>query len=169
MNFFIQRPVFSTVCALIILLVGSISLFTLPVDRFPDISPTTIQVKATYSGASAEVVENAVTNILERQINGIEGIKYLTSSSSNNGTSTVIATFDASRNKDLAAVDIQNEVAIAQTQLPEDVQRSGIEVTKQSNNILLGMALYTEDNRYDSIFLSNYADRYLVDALKRIK
>ncbi|GBF82801.1 efflux RND transporter permease subunit [Aphanothece sacrum] len=168
-DFFIKRPVFSSVCALIILLVGTISLFTLPIDRFPDITPTRIQVTANYSGASAEVVENAVTSILERQINGVEGLKYITSSSSNSGTSSITATFDSSRNKDLAAVDIQNQVSIVQSQLPVDVQRTGIEVSKESNNILLGIGLFSDNNRYDNVFLSNYADRYLLDALKRVK
>ncbi len=166
-DFFIKRPVFSSVCALLILLVGTISIFTLPVARFPDISPTQIQVSATYPGASAEVVENAVTNILERQINGVEGLRYLSSSSSNSGTSSITATFDSSRDKDLAAVDVQNQVAIVESQLPAEVQRDGIEVSKQSNNLLMGFGLFSEGNRYDNVFLSNYADRYLVDALKR--
>ncbi len=168
-DFFIKRPVFSTVCAIIILLVGIISIFALPVDRFPDISPTQIQVTARYNGADAEVVENAVTNILERQINGVEGLKYLSSSSSNNGTSSIIATFEASRDKDLAAVDVQNQVSIVESQLPDVVQRAGITVSKQSNNILMGFGLFSENAEYDNLFLSNYADRYLVDALKRIE
>lgn len=167
-DFFIKRPVFSTVAALIILLVGIISIFTLPVDRFPDISPTQIQINANYNGANAEVVENAVTNILERQINGIEGLKYLSSSSSNDGTSSIIATFDSSRDKDLAAVDVQNQVSTVESQLPEVVQRSGVTVSKQSNNLLMGFGLFAENEDYDNLFLSNYADRYLVDALKRI-
>ena len=168
-DFFIKRPVFASVCALIIILVGAISIPTLPIERFPDISPTQINVTANYSGASAEIVENAVTNILERQINGVEGLKYLTSSSSNDGTSTIIATFDASRNKDIAAVDIQNRVAVAQPQLPDAVQRTGVTVTKQSTSLLLAIGLFTENKEYDTIFLSNYADLYLADALKRIK
>jgi HAE1 family hydrophobic/amphiphilic exporter-1 len=168
-NFFIKRPVFSTVCALIILLVGVISIFTLPIARFPDISPIKIQVTAQYNGASAEVVENAVTSILERQINGVEGLKYLTSSSSNSGTSSITAVFDNSRNKDLAAVDVQNQVSLVESQLPDDVQRAGIQVSKESNNILLGIGLFSPNGEYDNIFLSNYADRYLVDALKRVK
>jgi HAE1 family hydrophobic/amphiphilic exporter-1 len=168
-DFFIKRPVFASVCALIIILVGAISIPTLPIERFPDISPTQINVTANYSGASAEIVENAVTNILERQINGVEGLKYLTSSSSNDGTSTIIATFDASRNKDIAAVDIQNRVAVAQPQLPDAVQRTGVRVTKQSTSLLLAIGLFTENKEYDTIFLSNYADLYLADALKRIK
>ncbi|NEQ25170.1 MAG: hypothetical protein F6K28_40045, partial [Microcoleus sp. SIO2G3] len=95
-DFFIKRPVFSTVCGLIILLVGVISIPTLPIAQFPDISPTQVSVTSNYSGASAEVVENAVTNIIEREINGVEGMKYMTSSSSNDGTSTITITFDPS-------------------------------------------------------------------------
>lgn len=167
-DFFIKRPVFSTVCALIILLVGIISLFNLPVAQFPDISPVQIQIDSNYNGASSEVVENAVTSILERQINGVPGLRYITSSSSNSGGSSITATFDASRNADLAAVDIQNRVAIAKPQLPDDVQRNGIDVAKQSNNILLGIGLFSDNKAYDNIFMSNYADRYLVDPLKRI-
>ena len=168
-DFFIKRPVFSTVCALLILLVGTISILTLPLARFPDISPTQIQVSANYSGASAEVVENAVTNILERQINGVEGLRYISSSSSNDGGSTITATFSSTRNKDLAAVDVQNRVAIAEPQLPENVQKTGVRVSKQSTNILLGMGLFSPKKSYDNTFLSNYADLYLVDALKRVK
>jgi hydrophobic/amphiphilic exporter-1 (mainly G- bacteria), HAE1 family len=168
-DFFIKRPVFSTVCALIILIVGAISIFVLPVDRFPDISPTQIQVTARYQGADAEVVENAVTNVLERQINGVEGLKYISSSSSNDGTSSIIATFEPSRDKDLAAVDIQNQVSIVESQLPDVVQRAGITVSKQSNNILMGYGLFSDSGEYDNLFLSNYADRYIVDSLKRIE
>ncbi|ALF53572.1 RND transporter [Nostoc piscinale CENA21] len=168
-DFFIKRPVFATVCAVIILLVGLISIPTLPIARFPDISPTQINVTANYSGASAEVVESGITNLLERQINGVEGLKYMTSSSSNDGTSNITITFDASRNKDLAAVDVQNRVSIAEAQLPDVVQRTGVRVSKQSSNILLGIGLYTENNEYDNTFLSNYADLYIADALKRVK
>ncbi|MTF40542.1 efflux RND transporter permease subunit [Cyanobacterium aponinum AL20118] len=167
-DFFIKRPVFSSVTALIILFVGLISLFNLPLAQFPEISPVQIQVTANYDGASAEVVENAVTTVLERQINGTPGLRYITSSSSNSGTSSITATFASDVNQDLAAVDVQNRVSVAEAQLPESVQRNGVSVTKQSNNILLGIGLYSEDNRYDNLFMSNYADLYLVDPLKRI-
>ncbi|WP_414564871.1 MULTISPECIES: efflux RND transporter permease subunit [unclassified Anabaena] len=168
-NFFIKRPVFATVCALIVLLLGLICLPTLPIARFPDIAPTQINVTANYSGASAEDVESGVTNILERQINGIEGIRYITSSSSNDGSTNITATFDSSRNADIAAVDVQNRISIAQPQLPEAVQRTGVRVSQQSNNILLAIGIFAENDEYDNIFLSNYADLYLADALKRIK
>ncbi|MFN6514103.1 MAG: efflux RND transporter permease subunit [Nostoc sp. CreGUA01] len=168
-DFFIKRPIFASVCAIVILLIGLISIPTLPIARFPEISPTQISVTSNYSGASAEVVESGVTNILERQINGVEGLRYITSSSSNDGTSTITVTFDSSRDKDIAAVDVQNRVSVAQPQLPESVQRTGVQVSKESSNILLAIGLFAENNEYDNTFLSNYADLYLADALKRVK
>ncbi|WP_250124348.1 efflux RND transporter permease subunit [Chroococcidiopsis sp. CCMEE 29] len=168
-DFFIKRPVFTSVCAIIILLIGAISIPTLPTAQYPEISPTQIEVTANYVGASAEVVENTVTTVLEREINGVEGMRYMKSSSSNNGTSTITVTFDPGRNKDIAAVDVQNRVSLAEPLLPEQVQRTGVTVSKQSNNILLAMGLYTENQEYDNVFLSNYADLYMVDALQRIE
>ena len=144
-DFFIKRPVFTIVCALVILLMGAISIPTLPTARYPDITPTQINVTANYIGASAQVVENTVTTVLERRINGVEGMRYMTSSSSNNGTSTIRVTFDSSRNRDIAAVDVQNRVAIAEPQLPAAVRQTGVTVTKQSNDILLAMGLYTDN------------------------
>jgi hydrophobic/amphiphilic exporter-1 (mainly G- bacteria), HAE1 family len=168
-DFFIKRPVFATVAALIILILGLISIPTLAIARFPDITPTQISITSNYSGASAEDVESGVTNILERQINGVEGIRYITSSSSNDGSSTITATFDSSRNPDIAAVDVQNRVSVAQPQLPESVQRTGVRVSKESSNILLAIGIFPENNEYDNTFLSNYTDLYLADALKRVK
>ena len=168
-DFFIKRPVFATVCSLIILLVGAISIPTLAVAQYPDISPTQINVTSNYGGANAETVENAVTTLLERQINGVEGMKYMTSSSSNDGTSNITVTFDASRNKDIAAVDVQNRVSVAQPQLPQAVQQTGVRVTKQSTSLLLAIGLYAQNKEYNNVFLSNYADLYLTDALKRLK
>ncbi|MEM6838347.1 MAG: efflux RND transporter permease subunit [Cyanobacteria bacterium P01_C01_bin.120] len=168
-NFFIKRPVFAAVCAIILLLVGAISIPSLPIAQFPDIAPTQIRVEANYIGADAETVEKTVTNILEREINGVEGLRYMTSSSSNSGTSAITATFDSTRNKDIAAVDVQNRVSLAEPQLPEPVLQTGVTVSKESSNILLAMSVYTEDGSYDDIFLSNYADLYIVDALRRVE
>jgi hydrophobic/amphiphilic exporter-1 (mainly G- bacteria), HAE1 family len=167
-DFFIKRPVFTSVCAIIILLVGAISIPTLPTAQYPEISPVQINVSANYVGASSEVVENTVTTLLEREINGVEGMKYMTSSSSSTGASTITVTFDAGRNKDIAAVDVQNRVSLAEPQLPEPVQRTGVTVSKQTNDILLAIGLYSKNNEFDNVFLSNYADLYLVDALQRI-
>ncbi|WP_204140619.1 efflux RND transporter permease subunit [Halomicronema sp. CCY15110] len=168
-NFFIKRPVFAAVCAIILLLVGAISIPTLPIAQFPDIAPTQISVQANYIGADAETVEKTVTNILEREINGVEGLRYMTSSSSNSGTSSITATFESGRDKDIAAVDVQNRVSLAEPQLPETVLQTGVTVSKESSNILLAMSVYTPDDTYDDIFLSNYADLYITDALRRIK
>jgi HAE1 family hydrophobic/amphiphilic exporter-1 len=167
-DFFIKRPVFTNVCAVVILLVGIISIPTLPTDRYPEISPTTVNVTANYIGASAEVVENTVTSVLEREINGVEGMKYMTSSSSNNGSSAITVTFDASRNKDIAVVDIQNRVSVAQPQLPDVVQKTGVTISKQSSNVLLAIGIYSDKQQFDNTFLSNYTDLYIVDALKKL-
>ncbi len=167
-DFFIKRPVFASVCSFVILLAGAISMPTLPVAQYPNISPTQIQVAATYNGADAETVENTVTTILERQINGVEGLRYLQSYSSNNGTSTITATFDSSRDKDIASVDVQNRISVVEPQLPQAVQQTGVSVTKVTGPPILGVGLFSPNNEYDNIFLSNYADLYMVDALKRI-
>jgi HAE1 family hydrophobic/amphiphilic exporter-1 len=167
-EFFIKRPVFSTVCSLAILIIGAVSIPTLPIAQYPDISPKQVTVNATYIGADARTVEDSVTTILEREINGVEGMRYMTSSSSNNGNSAITVTFDSSRNQDIAAVDVQNRVSAAEPQLPEEVTRTGVTVSKESSSILMGFGLYSENGTYDSTFLSNYADLFLVDALKRI-
>ncbi len=167
-NYFIKRPVFATVCALILLLVGAVSIPTLPIAQYPDISPTQINVTARYIGADAETVERGVTTVIERQINGVEGMRYMTSNSSNNGVSNIVVTFDSSRDKDIAAVDVQNRVSLAEPQLPESVIRSGVTVSKETSNILLAMSLYTDNDEYDDTFLSNYADLYVADALRRV-
>ncbi|MBD1866597.1 efflux RND transporter permease subunit [Oculatella sp. FACHB-28] len=167
-DFFIKRPVFSTVCALIILLLGAISIPTLPIAQYPEIAPPQVTVTSIYTGADAERVESGVTSILEREINGVQGLRYMTSSSSNSGTSTITATFEPSRNIDIAAVDVQNRISTAEPQLPESVQRTGIIVNKESSNFLMAIGLFSEDQQYSNIFLSNYADIYIVDALKRI-
>ena len=167
-NYFIKRPVFATVCALIMLLVGAVSIPTLPIAQFPDISPTQINVTANYIGADAETVERGVTTVIEREINGVEGMRYMTSNSSNNGVSNIVVTFDASRDKDIAAVDVQNRVSLAEPQLPEVVRQTGVTVTKETSNILLAMSIFTEDDSYDDVFLSNYADLYVADALRRV-
>ena len=120
-DYFIKRPVFTSVCAFIILLVGAIAVPTLPVAQYPNISPKQVTVTAAYIGADARTVEDAVTTVLEREITGVEGMRYMTSSSSNDGISSITATFGPERDQDIAAVDIQNRVSIAEPQLPEEV------------------------------------------------
>ncbi len=120
--FSIKRPVFATVCSLIVLIAGAVCLPLLPIEQYPDISPVQVAVVSNYQGASADVVEKTVTSLLERQINGIEGMRYMTSISSNDGTSQITVTFEPGRNKDLAAVDVQNRVSLAEPTLPEPVR-----------------------------------------------
>ncbi|OLB21329.1 MAG: RND transporter [Acidobacteriales bacterium 13_2_20CM_55_8] len=167
-DFFIRRPVFATVCALLIILAGAVVVPTLPIAQFPSLAPPQVSVVSAYVGASAQTVETAVTTPLEQQINGAEGMKYLTSTSSNDGVSSIVATFDLNRDPDLAAVDIQNRVNTAQGRLPSAVKATGVSITKASNNFVFGAAVYSQDGRYDPLFMSNYLDVYVKDALKRV-
>ncbi len=166
-DFFIHRPVFATVCALLIILAGAVVIPTLPIAQFPNLAPPQISVSSGYVGASAQTVESAVTIPLETQINGAQGMKYITSSSGNDGSSSIVATFDLDRDPDLAAVDIQNRVNTAQGRLPNAVKATGITITKASNNFVFGAAVFS-NGRYDPLFMSNYLDVYVKDALKRV-
>ncbi len=168
-DFFIRRPIFATVSALLIILAGGAAIPGLPIAQFPNLAPPQVMVMANYIGASAQVVETAVTTPLEQQINGAEGMKYLTSTSGNDGTSLITATFDLERDPDLAAVDVQNRVSFAQGRLPNEVKQTGVVVLKSSNNFVFGVAIYSEDGRYDTSFISNYVDLYVRDALKRVR
>ncbi len=167
-KFFIERPVFATVCALLIVLAGTAVIPTLPIAQFPNLAPPQVGVTSVYIGASAQTVESAVTIPLEQQINGAEGMKYMTSTSGNDGTSNVTVTFDLTRDPDLATVDIQNRVNTAQGRLPGAVKAVGITTAKTSQNFVFGAAVYADKQKYSTLFLSNYLDVYVRDALKRI-
>jgi HAE1 family hydrophobic/amphiphilic exporter-1 len=167
-DFFIHRPVFSTVCALLIILAGAVCIPTLPIAQFPNLAPPQVGVTAVYTGASAQTVESAVTTPLEQQINGSEGMKYITSSSDNNGISQITATFDLNRDPDLAAVDIENRVNTASGRLPSAVKQIGVTVAKTSQNFVFGAAVFSPDGRYSTLFMSNYLDVYVRDNLKRV-
>ena len=168
-EFFIRRPVLTIVCSLIVLIVGAISIPTLPVEQYPDISPVQVLVSAEYIGASAPVVEETVTTVLERQINGVQGMRYMSSISGDDGTSSITVTFEQGYNIDIAAVDVLNRVSIAEPQLPDAVRQTGVSVNKQSSGVVLGMPFYSEENQYDEEFISNYADLYILDRLRRIE
>src|ERR1700740_1279978 len=167
-NFFIQRPGFATVCALLIVLPGSAVLPTLPIAQFPNLAPPQVGVSSFYIGASAQTVESAVTIPLEQQIHGAEGMKYMTSNSGNDGSSSVVVTFDLTRAPDLATVDIQNRVNTAQGRLPAAVKSVGITTAKTSQNFVFGAAITADNDRYSTLFMSNYIDVYVRDAIKRI-
>lgn len=168
-NFFIKRPIFAIVCAIIILFVGLIVLPTLPIARFPNISPVQVAVTSNYIGADAETVETSVTNILEKEINGIEGVRYISSSSGSDGTSQITVTFPSSVDPDIAAVNVENRTSRVESQLPASVIQTGVVVNQQNSNFLMAIALYPENDEYDPLFLSNYADLYMTDSLKRIE
>ncbi len=168
-DFFIRRPVLSTVCALLIVLGGAISIPTLPIAQYPELASPQVVVRSTYTGASAQVVETTVTTPLEQAINGVEGMRYMSSTSGSDGASEITVTFDVTRNRDLAAVDVQNRVSNALGQLPGEVQQTGVTVTKSSAGFLMAIGLYAEHGEYTNTFISNYADVYLRDALKRIE
>ena len=167
-EFFIRRPVFASVCAMLIVLAGAAVIPTLPIAQFPKLAPPQVGVTSAYIGASAQTVESAVTIPLEQQINGAEGMKYITSTSGNDGTSQILVTFDLTRNPDLATVDIQNRVNTAQGRLPAAVKAIGITTQKTSQNFVFGAAVISDNNKYSTLFMSNYLDVYVRDALKRI-
>jgi hydrophobic/amphiphilic exporter-1 (mainly G- bacteria), HAE1 family len=165
---FISRPILSTVLALVVVIAGAIAIPTLPIARFPELAPPSVTVLAIYTGANAQAVESAVTTPLEQAINGVEGLAYLQSSSTNSGISTITVTFDINRNADLAAIDVQNRVNQALGRMPADVRTNGITVTKNTAGFMGGLGFFTKDNRYDAQFISNYLDRYVRDAVKRV-
>src|SRR6202795_4137884 len=167
-DFFIRRPVFATVCALLIVLGGAIAIPSLPVAQFPQLAPPQVVVSSSYIGANAQAVETAVTIPLEQAINGSPGMKYITSSSGNDGSSTITATFDVTRDVDLASVDVQNRVNQALGRLPNTVKNTGVIITKQLGGFVFGAGVYSPDGSYDSLFLSNYLDIYVRDAVKRV-
>jgi HAE1 family hydrophobic/amphiphilic exporter-1 len=165
---FIKRPILASVCSLAIIIAGAMAISTLPIAQFPDLAPPTVTVNAFYQGASAEIVETAVTLPIEQAINGVEGMQYMTSSSSSSGASTVIVTFDVGRDLDVAAVDVQNRVSQVEGRLPNEVKQIGISVTKSGQNFVLAAGVYAEDDQYDPLFISNYLDRYVRDELQRV-
>jgi HAE1 family hydrophobic/amphiphilic exporter-1 len=168
-KFFITRPIFAGVLSAVILLAGAITIPTLPVAQYPSIAPPQISVQSEYIGADAEAVEQSVTNPLEQQINGAEGLRYMSSSSSDNGSSSITATFDLGRDIDKAEQDVQNRVNVAQGVLPAQVKQTGITVSKNSSSFVMAIALTSDNPKYDTLFLSNYADRYIANTIERVK
>jgi HAE1 family hydrophobic/amphiphilic exporter-1 len=167
-DFFIRRPVFATVCALLIILAGAVCIPTLPVALYPNLAPPTVSVTTNYVGANADTVEKAVTIPLEEAINGVEGMRYITSSSTNSGTSTITVTFQTGYDLNIAAVDVQNRVASVQGRLPSAVNQTGISIVKANTNFVFGAGFYSLDGRYSNEFISNYLDVYVKDAIKRV-
>ncbi len=165
--FFIKRPIFAMVISLLIVIAGVVSLFILPIQEYPEVTPPTVVVSASYVGANAYTVEKTVTRPLEDKINGVQGMIYMQSSSTSSGTSNINVFFEPGYNLDIAAVDVQNKVSMATPQLPAEVRQQGVVVDKQSPTIVCFVAL-TGDEKYDDGFLSNYVNINILDELRRI-
>jgi hydrophobe/amphiphile efflux-1 (HAE1) family protein len=166
--FFIRRPVLAAVVSIVITLLGVFALRKLPVNRYPSITPPAVQVTAVYPGANAEDVAKSVAAPIEQQLSGLNGLLYFKSSNSSDGVMNLSIYFDISRNQDLAAVDVQNAIKLAEPQLPEEVRRNGITILKANSDILVVGALASDDPRYDVNYLNNYAKLYVEDELKRV-
>ncbi len=167
-NFFISRPIFASVLAILITLAGAIAMTQLPIARYPQITPPSIVVSARFPGADATTVEQSVAAPIEQQVNGAPNMLYMSSKSGNDGSYTLTVTFEVGTNQDLAAVEVQNRVAIAQRSLPEEVARQGVTVIKRQPSPLLFVSLRATDPRFDYLFLSNYSSLNIYDALARI-
>src|SRR3954468_19772759 len=167
-RFFIERPIFANVIAIVTILLGAISAWRLPVEQYPAITPPTVRATTNYPGANAEVVAATVASPIETQVNGAENMLYMSSTSSSDGGYSTTITFEIGTDLDAAQVLVQNRVAISEPQLPEEVRRQGVTVKKQSTNILLVISLTSPDNTFDSLFLANYATRELRDELSRL-
>jgi multidrug efflux pump len=166
--FFIRRPVLASVISIVITLLGLFSIRLLPIARYPQITPPAVRITANYPGASSEDAAQAVAAPIEQQLAGLQGMLYYSSSNSSDGTTTINVVFDITRNQDLAAVDVQNAVKLAEPQLPEAVRTNGIAVLKANTDILAVIALQSDDPRYDATYLANYMKLYVVDEVKRV-
>ena len=167
-SFFIDRPVFSIVISILIVIVGIIGLTMLPIDQYPQITPPVVKISASYPGASALTVSQAVATPIEQELNGTPGMLYMESNSSNSGGFSATVTFDISADPDLAAVEIQNRLKLAESRLPAEVVQNGISVEKQAASQLMTLCLTSTDPKFDEIYLSNFATLNVLDLIRRI-
>ncbi len=167
-RFFIHRPVFAIVIALMIVIIGTIAALQLPIDQYPQISPPTVNVSTTYTGANANVVNDTVAQVIEQQVNGTEGMTYMSSSSDSTGTYSLTVRFGLDTNADMDAVNVQNKVALANSTLPSDVLTAGVTTEKSSPSMALVVSIVSPNGTYEPEFLKNYSDIYLIDAIKRV-
>ena len=167
-KFFIERPIFATVLALLFVVAGLVTLNILPVAQYPDITPPTVQVSAVYPGANAETVAQTVGIPIEQQVNGVDGMLYMSSNSSASGAYSLTVTFEVGTDIDMATVMVQNRVSVALNSLPEAVKVQGVTVQKQSSNIVMFLTMTSDNKEYDGLYLSNYATLNLADQLTRV-
>src|SRR5882724_2867839 len=167
-HFFIDRPIFAAVVSIVFLILGGVSFSRLPIAQYPEIAPPTISVSGQYPGASADVVASTVVTPIEQQINGVENMLYMSSNSTADGRFSISVTFDLGTNLDIAQVQVQNRVAIAQPRLPLDVRNIGVTVTKSSPDILMVVSLFSPNKSRDALYISNYANIQIKDVLTRV-
>ena len=167
-QFFIERPIFASVISIVIVIAGSVTLLGLPVSQYPEITPPTIEVSATYPGANAQVISETVAAPIEQQVNGVEDMIYMSSTSASDGSYKLTVTFEVGTNLDIAQVLVQNRVKLAEPNLPEDVKRQGVNTKKKSTNIIMFISLFSPKGRYDELFLTNYATLRIRDELSRV-
>src|SRR5512144_985209 len=168
-KFFIERPIFATVVSLIIVIAGLVAMKSLPVAQYPTITPVQIQVTTTYPGADSKTVGDAVAAPIEAQINGVDNMLYMTSTSSSTGKLTITVYFTLDTDPDIAQVQVQNRVNLAMPQLPEAVTQYGVSVQKKSSSTLMIISVFNKDGRYTPDYVTNYANVYVLDAVKRVE
>ncbi|EPR9702301.1 efflux RND transporter permease subunit, partial [Citrobacter freundii] len=167
-NFFIERPVFAWVLAIIMMLSGVIAITQLPIAQYPNIAPPAVTISASYPGADAQTVQNSVTQIIEQNMNGLDGLMYMSSTSDASGNATLTLTFESGTNPDIAQVQVQNKLQLAIPSLPQQVQQQGISVDKASSNILLVAAFISEDGALNQYDIADYVASNIKDPLSRI-
>ena len=167
-HFFIDRPVFASVLSIFVTIAGSLAVLTLPISQYPPIAPPTVQVSCIYPGASAKVVADTIAAPIEQQVNGVEGMLYMSSNSGNDGSYNLTITFDLGTDLNTALVMLQNRVSLAMPQLPDSVQKQGLTIKKKSPNILLMVSFYSPGGSFNNIELSNYATINIKDELFRV-
>src|SRR5690606_29878763 len=167
-RFFIDRPIFAWVIAIIIMLAGALAIFALPVSMYPSVAPPSVEVRASYPGASAQAAENSVTQVIEQNMTGLDGLMYFSSNSSSNGMAPISLTFESGTDPDIAQVQVQNKLQLAMPLLPQEVQRQGVNVSKSASGFLQVIGFVSEDGSMDRVDISDYVGANVVDPLSRV-